>query len=65
MTRLLVDESPEQPLSRFMGKIKQLITNTKMDMSTLMGGLTSIPLGANTPRGDDTTTSVDFNSFQN
>lgn len=65
MTRLLVDETPEQLLDTFLNTVLKILTNPNMEMNSLMSAITDIRLPAETSHGDDMSTTSGFNPFEN
>lgn len=63
MTRLLVDEAPEELLSGFVNSILNIITNTTMDSNPLMTMMSGMSLADNPNPADNASMVSGFNPF--
>ena len=63
MTRLLVDETPEELLSTFLNSVLNIITNTTMDSNPLLNMISGMSLAEDTNPADNASTTSGFNPF--
>lgn len=65
LTRLLVDEAPEDLLNTFVHAAVSVYTDIKMDMNDILSAMNSTPAAPDIQSNDSTTSAQGFNPFGN